>query len=114
MSFMDVRRMSATMHQVPYLVTIASAAAVSSQVIIENTFMLSVAVLNVGPAWTAANIGLEVRWTVAPAAPGRQSMTRPGTRVMVTNVTTTAGSVRKLYYLPVAAHACMRYASCGW
>jgi hypothetical protein len=106
MSFMDAQRMSKTMHQTPYTVTIASGAAVSSQVIIENTFMLGVAVLNTGGAWTAANIGLEVSMDGGTSGTWTPVYDETNTRVMITNMSTTA---RRLCYLPTAAIACMRY-----
>jgi hypothetical protein len=71
--------------------------------------MLGVAVLNVGPAWTAANIGLEVSMDGGTSGTWTPVYDETGTRVMVTNVSATAGAVRRLYFLPTGSLACMRY-----
>lgn len=105
MSFMDARRMSATLHQDPYTVTIAGSAAVSSEINIKDLALLGVAVLVPGP-WTAANIGLEVSMNGGATGTWTPVYDENGTRVMVTNVSTTA---RRLYFLPTAAWATVRY-----
>jgi hypothetical protein len=105
MSFMDNRRFSATLYQDPVTVTIASGAAVSEQVEIKDLALLGVAVLVPGP-WTAANIGLEVSMNGGTTGTWTPVYDETGTRVMVTNV---SASARRLYFLPTASFACVRY-----
>lgn len=109
MSMVDVKRKSAALHQVPYAVTIAINTAVSSEIEIGDLVMRGLAVLNVGPAWTPADIGLEVSMNGGTGGTWTPVRDETATRVRVTSVITTAGSVRQLYTMPAAAWGCMRY-----
>ena len=106
MSFMDINRQSHALHQDPVTVTIALNAAVSSQVEIGNRYARGVAVMLVGTAWTAANFALEVSMDGGTSGTWTPVFDETGTRVMITNVSTTA---RRLYIFPAAAWAVMRY-----
>lgn len=106
LSAKDTSRLSQAMRQDPETVTIASGAATSSQIDITDRYLLGVAVLVVGGAWTASNIALEVSMNGGTSGTWTPVYDDTGTRVMVTNVSTTT---RRLYYLPTAALACQRY-----